>query len=282
MIGSTQQVARILFEKLGADAGPQGQDRLLDRHARAALDPPRARDRRRDRGVARVLEAAEHVPRPAAVAARTTDGRLHTTFNQAVASTGPALDDEPEPAGDPDPHRPRPRDPQRLRRRAGPPAAVRRLLADRAADPRARLAASRSCARRSSAARTSTRATAAEVLGVEPAKLTSAQRSDREDDQLRDRLRHLGVRPLGEPRDPARGGAGVHRRVPRALPARAGLHRADDRAGDARRLRDVAARPAPAGARDPRVEPRRRARSASGSRSTSSCRARTPTSSRSR
>ena len=36
-----------------ADAGPQGQDRLLDRHARAALDPGRARDRRRDRGVAR-------------------------------------------------------------------------------------------------------------------------------------------------------------------------------------------------------------------------------------
>ena len=70
MIGSTQQVARILFEKLGADARPQGQDRLLDRHARAPLDPPRARDRRRDRGVARVLEAAEHVPRPAAVAAR--------------------------------------------------------------------------------------------------------------------------------------------------------------------------------------------------------------------
>ena len=36
----------------------------------------------------------------------------------------------------------------------------------------------------------------------------------------------------------------------------------------------------PPGAGDPRVEPRRRARSASGSRSTSSCRARTPTSSR--
>ncbi len=39
MLGSTQQVARILFEKLAADAGPQGQDRLLDRHARPALDP---------------------------------------------------------------------------------------------------------------------------------------------------------------------------------------------------------------------------------------------------
>ena len=37
MLGSTQQVARILFEKLGLTPGPQGQDRLLDRHAR----PPR-------------------------------------------------------------------------------------------------------------------------------------------------------------------------------------------------------------------------------------------------
>ena len=39
MLGSTQQVARILFEKLGLTAGPQGQDRLLDRREGAALDP---------------------------------------------------------------------------------------------------------------------------------------------------------------------------------------------------------------------------------------------------
>ena len=36
MLGSTQQVARILFEKLGLDRGPQGQDRLLDRREGAA------------------------------------------------------------------------------------------------------------------------------------------------------------------------------------------------------------------------------------------------------
>ena len=46
MIGSTQQLARILFEKLGLTPGPQGQDRLLDRHARPALAPRGARDRR--------------------------------------------------------------------------------------------------------------------------------------------------------------------------------------------------------------------------------------------
>ena len=66
MLGSTQQVARILFEKLGLTPGPQGQDRLLDRHARPPDDPGRARDRRRARGVARADEADQHLPRPAA------------------------------------------------------------------------------------------------------------------------------------------------------------------------------------------------------------------------
>ena len=63
MLGSTQQVARILFEKLGLDAGPQGEDGLLDRQPRPARDPRRPRDRAGDRGVARVLEAAQHLPR---------------------------------------------------------------------------------------------------------------------------------------------------------------------------------------------------------------------------
>ena len=48
------------------DAGPQGQDRLLDGHARPPDDPRRARDRGRARGVARADEADQHVPRPAA------------------------------------------------------------------------------------------------------------------------------------------------------------------------------------------------------------------------
>ena len=39
MIGSTQQVGRVLFEQLGLTVGPQGQDRLLDRREGAALDP---------------------------------------------------------------------------------------------------------------------------------------------------------------------------------------------------------------------------------------------------
>ena len=38
--------------------------------------------------MARVLEAAQHLPRPAAGADLPDDGRLHTTFNQTVAATG--------------------------------------------------------------------------------------------------------------------------------------------------------------------------------------------------
>ena len=68
MLGSTQQVGRVLFEQLGLTAGPQGEDRLLDRREGAALDPRRPRDRPGDRGVARALEAPEHLPRAAAVA----------------------------------------------------------------------------------------------------------------------------------------------------------------------------------------------------------------------
>ena len=39
MLGSTQQVARILFEKLQLTPGRKGKTGLLDRHARAAHDP---------------------------------------------------------------------------------------------------------------------------------------------------------------------------------------------------------------------------------------------------
>ena len=41
-----------------------------------------------DRGVARAVEAAQHLPRAAAGADRRVDGRLHTTINQTVAATG--------------------------------------------------------------------------------------------------------------------------------------------------------------------------------------------------
>jgi DNA polymerase-1 len=75
-------------------------------------------------------------------------------------------------------------------------------------------------------------ATAAEVLGKDPATLTQDERERREDGQLRDHLRHLGRSGLSEnleiPREQAQEYIDT---VSRALPARAGLHPADDRAG---------------------------------------------------
>ena len=68
MLGSTQQVARILFEKLGLEPGRKGKTGYStdSRVLRGIRDD--ARDRAGDRGVARVLEAAQHLPPAAAVA----------------------------------------------------------------------------------------------------------------------------------------------------------------------------------------------------------------------
>ena len=244
MIGSTQQVARILFEKLELTPGRKGKTGY-------STDTRVLRSIRGEHEIVEVIEEWREFskllntylgPLPSLLG---PDGRLHTTINQAVASTGRLSTTNPNLQAIPIRTELGKRDPQRVHRRAGPPPDERRLLADRVAHSRARQ-------RRAEAARGvrawrghphRDRGGGARRRARE-ADVRAAQR--REDDQLRDRLRDLGVRPLGEPRDPARRGAGVHRRVPRALPARAGLHRADEGAGDARRVRDVAARPAPA------------------------------------
>ena len=139
-----------------ADARPQGEDRLLDRRQGAARDPRRPRDRPGDRGVARADEAREHVPRPAADADRRGRAPAHDDQPDRRRDRA-ALDVEPEPAGDPDPHRARPRDPLGVRRRARAPRCSRRTTRRSSCASSRTSPASRSCARRSSAARTSTR-----------------------------------------------------------------------------------------------------------------------------
>ncbi len=267
MLGSTQQLARILFEKLELTPGRKGKTGY-------STDTRVLRTIRADHEIVPVVEewrelheAAQHLPRAAPVAhlaGRRPPAHDHQPDRRVDR---PALDDAAEPPGDPDPDRARARDPLGLRRRAGAPAAVGGLLAGRAADPRARVrraeAAGGVRARRGHPCRDGG---GGARQGARDADEGRAQR--REDGQLRDHLRDLVVRALGEPRDPARAGAGVHRRLPRALPARPGLHRADDRAGRARRLRDDAARAAAAGAGDPRLEPADARRWGSGSRST--------------
>jgi DNA polymerase I len=87
MLGSTQQVGRILFEKLGLTAGRKGKTGY-------STDTRVLRSIRSDHEIVAVVEEWREYskllntylgPLPALIG---DDGRLHTTINQAVASTG--------------------------------------------------------------------------------------------------------------------------------------------------------------------------------------------------
>ena len=88
MIGSTQQVARILFEKLGLEPGRKGKTGY-------STDSRVLRGLRDRHEIVPVIEEWREyskllntylLPLPALISDH--DGRLHTTFNQAVAATG--------------------------------------------------------------------------------------------------------------------------------------------------------------------------------------------------
>src|SRR5207245_4444413 len=88
VLGSTQQVARILFEKLALTPGRKGKTGY-------STDTRVLRTIRGEHPIVEVIEEWREYskllntylgPLPALIDER--DGRLHTTFNQAVASTG--------------------------------------------------------------------------------------------------------------------------------------------------------------------------------------------------
>ena len=88
MLGSTQQVARILFEKLGLEPGRKGKTGY-------STDSRVLRGLRDDHEIVPVIEEWREyskllntylLPLPSLISE--SDGRLHTTFNQAVAATG--------------------------------------------------------------------------------------------------------------------------------------------------------------------------------------------------
>jgi len=88
MLGSTQQVARILFEKLELTAGRKGKTGY-------STDTRVLRSIRHEHPIVEVIEEWREYsklvntylgPLPALIDPR--DGRLHTTFNQTVAATG--------------------------------------------------------------------------------------------------------------------------------------------------------------------------------------------------
>ena len=69
-LGSTQQLAQGPLREARAAARAEGKDGVLDRCPSAPRPPRRPSDHRADRGMARADEAAQHVPPPAADAAR--------------------------------------------------------------------------------------------------------------------------------------------------------------------------------------------------------------------
>jgi DNA polymerase-1 len=175
MLGSTQQVARILFEKLGLTPGRKGKTGY-------STDTRVLRTIRGQHEIVPVLEEWRELtklvntylgPLPTLIG---EDGRLHTTFNQAVAATGRLSTSNPNLQAIP------------IRTELG--REIRsafvaepghklvsadysqielRILAHVSGEPKLRDAFERG--------EDIHTATATEVLGVEPAKLTKAQRS---------------------------------------------------------------------------------------------------------
>ena len=141
-IGSPQQLSHILFEELGL---PKTRKTATGWTTDAnALEPLRGSHGRRRGGaeVARADQDQVDVRRHAAVAGQPAHrARTHRVLADRRGH-GAALLERPEPAEHPRAHRGRQRGAQRVRRtrlRGRPAAAVVRLLADRAAHPRARL-----------------------------------------------------------------------------------------------------------------------------------------------
>ena len=230
-IGSPQQLGEVLFDKLGLSQEAARQDRLLDRRARAAGDPRRARDRPEDRALARAQPARQDLPRRAARSSSTPSRGSTRPSCRPGATTGRLASTEPEHAERPGAHRAGPRDPRLLRGRAratscSAPTTRRSSCGSSRTSPTSR------CSRRSSsAARTCTPRRPRRSSARTPAELDADGSLEVEDDQLRDRLRPQRLRPRRPAEHPARGGQGVHRRLPRALPARRRVHGVDDRAG---------------------------------------------------
>jgi DNA polymerase I len=176
MIGSTQQVGRVLFEKLGLTAGRKGKTGY-------STDAKVLRGIRNDHGVVPVIEEWRELSkllntylRPLPSLLSESDGRLHTTFNQTVAATGRLSTSDPNLQSIPirtelgreirsafvaeDGHRILSADYSQIELR---------ILAHVSGEPKLREAFARG--------EDIHTATAAEVLGIEPAKLTSSQRS---------------------------------------------------------------------------------------------------------
>ena len=266
-IGSPQQLGEILFDKLGLSQEAPRQDRLLHRRARAAGDPRRARDRPEDRALARAQPARQDLPRRAAAARRRALADPHDVPAGGrarpgrLASTNPNMQNVP------------------VRTELG--REIRGCF--EAEEPHVLISADYSQVELRVLAHVADEPVLKEIFlrgedvhtatGV--ARLRQARRRahadgslEVEDDQLRDRLRPERLRPRRPAEHPARGGQGVHRRLPRALPE--GARRSSPARSSRRPRRASSRRCSAAAARSPssRRATTRCGRWASASRST--------------
>ena len=253
MLGSTQQVGRVLFEKLGLASGRKGKtgystDAKVLRGIRG--EHPIVAG---DRGVAGALEAPQHLPAAAAGADRRATGRLHTTINQTVASTGRLSTTSPNLQSIPI----RTELGKEIRSafiaEEGAQARLGRLLPDRAADPRAPLGRAEAEARRSPAARTSTGRPRPRCSARIPRRSRAGERAIAKmiNFGISYGLTSFGLADnLDIPREQAQ--AYIDTYLARFPTSR--ISPRDDRAGGSGRVRDDAARPPPAGARAARLE----------------------------
>jgi DNA polymerase-1 len=175
VLGSTQQVGRILFEKLGLTPGRKGKTGY-------STDTRVLRSIRGEHEIVGVIEEWREYskllntylgPLPGLIA---EDGRLHTTFNQAVAATGRLSTTNPNLQAIPirtelgrEIRSAFVAEPGHKLLSADYSQIELRILAHVSGEPKLREAFARG--------EDIHTATAAEVLGVEPAKLTSGERS---------------------------------------------------------------------------------------------------------
>ena len=260
-INSPKQLSEILFDKLqlpvlkrtGASKAPSTAVEVLEELA-LTHDIPRQilewRQLMKLKGT--YIDALPLLVHP-------QTGRVHTCFNQAVASTGRLSSSDPNlqnipirtPLG-------------REIRRAfiadpGNVLDLRRLFADRVPRPRASLRGAGAGGRVSRRGRLP-RAHGGEDLRQRLGKGSARAAQHREDGQLRAALRQGRVHAGQGHRRHAAGGAGVHRRLLRRLPESPGVHRSHARRG-ARHRRgedDVREAAAGAGAEQPRLPAPRR------------------------
>ncbi len=217
-VNSTQQLRRILFEKLelapqkrtktGYSTDAQSLLRLRDAHplVDTLLRYREVEKLRSTYGEGLLSEVA-------------SDGRIHASFNQTVARTGRLSSDQPNLHNIPVRSLIGRRFREAFVPSPGSELPDRRLRPDRAARHRPPVRATPAWSRRFAPGQDIHNTTAARVYGVEPGGGDPGHALEGEDDLLRPRLRHGGLRALPAPRRRGRRGRRDPRPVLRRLPA---------------------------------------------------------------